>query len=282
MQPLREVLLWVRKELEDIDKDSAWLESELLVSFVLNKDRADIYTVDYLSHKQILQLKKLVKLRKQRYPLSYILQKKYFYDAEFLVKKGVLVPRDETELIVDVSIDTIKDFSIKKVLDIGTGSGNIAISIVKALPYLEAYACDISPLSLNLAKINAKRNGVYEKIKFLLGPLLYPVYLRNYDFDLIVSNPPYIASREMPFLQEEVKREPWEALYGGWDGCEFYREIFTILKNFKKGIFIFELSPFIIEKIKFLIEENFMGYRIDLYKDLLGNERVVRLIWGYI
>ncbi|HPU43903.1 MAG TPA: HemK/PrmC family methyltransferase, partial [Dictyoglomaceae bacterium] len=178
--------------------------------------------------------------------------------------------------------DTIKDFSIKKVLDIGTGSGNIAISIVKALPYLEAYACDISPLSLNLAKINAKRNGVYEKIKFLLGPLLYPVYLRNYDFDLIVSNPPYIASREMPFLQEEVKREPWEALYGGWDGCEFYREIFTILKNFKKGIFIFELSPFIIEKIKFLIEENFMGYRIDLYKDLLGNERVVRLIWGYI
>jgi HemK family putative methylases len=228
VQALREVLIWLKRELEDIDPDSAYLEAELLISYVLNKDRSFIYTVDFIEEEKIKEIKKLLDLRKKGIPINYILKKKFFYDYEFFTDTGVLIPRNETELLVDVVIDTIKSYSFEKIVDIGVGSGNLAVTLAKKVDKLTIYACDISPNALKIAKINAQKHGVIDRIKFFLGPYLYPIIMRNLQFDLIISNPPYIASWEMPFLQKEVKREPWEALYGGWNGCIFYEDI---LKN---------------------------------------------------
>lgn len=279
MQALREVLIWLKRELEDIDPDSAYLEAELLISYVLNKDRSFIYTVDFIEEEKIKEIKKLLDLRKKGIPINYILKKKFFYDYEFFTDTGVLIPRNETELLVDVVIDTIKSYSFEKIVDIGVGSGNLAVTLAKKVDKLTIYACDISPNALKIAKINAQKHGVIDRIKFFLGPYLYPITMRNFQFDLIISNPPYIASWEMPFLQKEVKREPWEALYGGWNGCIFYEDIFKELKKMDKGIFIFEISPFIYNDLVKLISKTFSKIEFYVYKDLSQKNRVIKLIW---
>ncbi len=279
MQALREVLIWLKRELEDIDPDSAYLEAELLISYVLNKDRSFIYTVDFNEEEKIKEIKKLLDLRKKGIPINYILKKKFFYDYEFFTDTGVLIPRNETELLVDVVIDTIKSYSFEKIVDIGVGSGNLAVTLAKKVDKLTIYACDISPNALKIAKINAQKHGVIDRIKFFLGPYLYPITMRNLQFDLIISNPPYIASWEMPFLQKEVKREPWEALYGGWNGCIFYEDIFKELKKMDKGIFIFEISPFIYNDLVKLINKTFSKIEFYVYKDLSQKNRVIKLIW---
>lgn len=279
MQALREVLIWLKRELEDIDPDSAYLEAELLISYVLNKDRSFIYTVDFIEEEKIKEIKKLLDLRKKGIPINYILKKKFFYDYEFFTDTGVLIPRNETELLVDVVIDTIKSYSFEKIVDIGVGSGNLAVTLAKKVDKLTIYACDISPNALKIAKINAQKHGVIDRIKFFLGPYLYPIIMRNLQFDLIISNPPYIASWEMPFLQKEVKREPWEALYGGWNGCIFYEDIFKELKKMDKGIFIFEISPFIYNDLVKLINKTFSKIEFYVYKDLSQKSRVIKLIW---
>jgi release factor glutamine methyltransferase len=279
VQALREVLIWLKRELEDIDPDSAYLEAELLISYVLNKDRSFIYTVDFIEEEKIKEIKKLLDLRKKGIPINYILKKKFFYDYEFFTDTGVLIPRNETELLVDVVIDTIKSYSFEKIVDIGVGSGNLAVTLAKKVDKLTIYACDISPNALKIAKINAQKHGVIDRIKFFLGPYLYPIIMRNLQFDLIISNPPYIASWEMPFLQKEVKREPWEALYGGWNGCIFYEDIFKELKKMDKGIFIFEISPFIYNDLVKLINKTFSKIEFYVYKDLSQKSRVIKLIW---
>uniref|UniRef100_A0A7C3ML14 peptide chain release factor N(5)-glutamine methyltransferase n=1 Tax=Dictyoglomus thermophilum TaxID=14 RepID=A0A7C3ML14_DICTH len=279
MQALREVLFWLKRELEDIDPDSAYLEAELLISYVLNKDRSFIYTVDFIEEEKVKEIKKLLGLRKKGIPISYILKKKFFYDYEFFTDKGVLIPRNETELLVDVTIDTIKSYSSKKIVDIGVGSGNLAVTLAKKIDNLTVYACDISPFALKFAKINAQKYGVIDKIKFFLGPYLHPIIMRNLQFDLILSNPPYIASWEMPFLQKEVKREPWESLYGGWNGCVFYENIIKDLKKMDKGVFIFEISPFIYDNLVKLIKRTFLKFEFHVYKDLSQKNRVIKLIW---
>uniref|UniRef100_A0A7C3SMY0 Release factor glutamine methyltransferase n=1 Tax=Dictyoglomus turgidum TaxID=513050 RepID=A0A7C3SMY0_9BACT len=279
MQALREVLIWLKRELEDIDPDSAYLEAELLISYVLNKDRSFIYTVDFIEEEKIKEIKKLLDFRKKGIPINYILKKKFFYDYEFFTDTGVLIPRNETELLVDVVIDTIKSYSFEKIVDIGVGSGNLAVTLAKKVDKLTIYACDISPNALKIAKINAQKHGVIDRIKFFLGPYLYPITMRNLQFDLIISNPPYIASWEMPFLQKEVKREPWEALYGGWNGCIFYEDIFKEFKKMDKGIFIFEISPFIYNDLVKLINKTFSKIEFYVYKDLSQKNRVIKLIW---
>lgn len=279
-QPLREVLVWLNKEIKEINPESAWLEAELLVAFVLNKDRAFIYTIDFLTDEEIERLKKLLDLRKKRIPLNYIIEKKQFYDIELFVEKGVLIPRAETEILIEVTKDTILKEGYKKIVEIGVGSGNISITLAKEFEDIKIYACDISPEAIKVAGFNAKKHGVSDKIEFFFGPLLYPMVHRNVDFELIISNPPYIASWEFPFLQKEIKKEPWEALYGGWDGCEFYRKLFTILKKRGKDFTaILEISPYIYHKVLNILKNFFDSVIIEAFRDYLGHERVIKVIW---
>jgi len=277
--PLNKVLNWLDKELTEINSEASRLEAELLLAFVLEKERAFIYTVDYLSEKEISKLNYLLGLRKKRIPLAYIIGKKYFYEFELSIKKGVLVPRAETEVLLEVAKRTIEEGNIKTIVEVGVGSGNISVSLACKFKDLKIYACDISPEALKVAMENAQRYEVLNKIDFFLGPFVFPIVFRELDFDLIISNPPYIASWEFPFLQAEVKREPWEALYGGWDGCEFYREIFKVLKRKSNGIAIFELSPFISSKLSNIFKEIFDNVEIEIFKDYLGHDRVIKIKW---
>lgn len=279
MFPLNKVLNWLEKELSEIDPETSRLEAELLIAFVLGRERAFIYTVDFLSEEEISKLEYLLNLRKKKVPLPYIIGKKYFYEAELIIRNGVLVPRSETEVLLEVAKSTIKESNIRKIVEIGVGSGNISVSLACEFEHLVIYACDISPLALKIASENAKKYKVFNKIHFFLGPFLYPIIFRQLDFDLIISNPPYIASWEFPFLQEEVKREPWEALYGGWDGCEFYRQIFRVLRGKNSGIAIFEISPFIFTKVLNIFRRISDNVELKVFNDYLGYNRVIKIAW---
>jgi release factor glutamine methyltransferase len=175
-------------------------------------------------------------------PLQYILEYQEFYGLDFFVNENVLIPRPETELLVEECIRLLPDQCSKKVLDIGTGSGAIAISIANSFENIEIIASDISEDALSVAKKNAIRNRVDKKIKFVKSDLLKDIIEAN--FDCIVSNPPYITKSEMLELPKNVQREPIIALYGGEDGLYFYRQIvdkgYSLLKE--EGFLAFEIG----------------------------------------
>lgn len=279
-QALREVLIWLKKEIEKFNPESAWLEAELLIAFVLNKERAFIYTIDFLEEEKIEEIKRLLDLRKKGIPLNYIIKKKEFYNTEFFIEKGVLIPRNETEILIEVAKDSILREGYYRVAEVGVGSGNISITLAKEFENIKIYACDISPKAIKIARFNAEINKVSDKIEFFYGPFIYPLIYRNIDFEILLSNPPYVASYEFPFLQKEVKREPWEALYGGWDGCEFYRTLFKILKDKgKKFVAILEISPFIYKKVLNIVKRFFNNVIVESFEDSLGYKRVLRVVW---
>lgn len=199
-------------------------ESELLLAYCLKTDRTKLILdrgkeLDAEDEKKYFEL---IKMRKERIPYQYIVGKQHFMGIEFIVNPDVLIPRPETEILVEEVIKRLKRGSY--VLDIGTGSGAIAVSIARHFKECFVYAVDISADALKTAKINADINGVLDRIKFIESDLFSSVP-EDIKFDFIVSNPPYIKSSEIPSLQEEVKREPVIALDGGSDGLEFYRKI---------------------------------------------------------
>lgn len=159
-------------------------------------------------------------------PIQYVMGKSDFFGLSFLVNENVLIPRPETEVLVKEVIDTVmgdeRMARDARVLDLCTGSGNIAISLTKALTHCKIIASDISEAALNVARQNAVRHGVSDKISFLKSDLFGAI---DGLFDIIVSNPPYIARREFASLQKEVLKEPSIALDGGEDGLDFYRRI---------------------------------------------------------
>ncbi|PMQ01859.1 MAG: protein-(glutamine-N5) methyltransferase, release factor-specific [Dictyoglomus sp. NZ13-RE01] len=282
MLPLRDALNKAKKELEKIGCSESYLEAELIIATTLGVGRVDIYKFDYLNEEQEILFYNLLKKRLQGYPIAYIMKKKYFYDLELVVDSNVLIPRPETEVLLEIAFDLIERKSINSVVEIGVGSGNIVIPLARKFPHLNIYACDISPSAIRIAKRNAEKYKVAEKINFYLGPYLYPFFLRKIDFQLIITNPPYVSAREMVFLPQEVKREPWKALYGGFDGCKFYKEIFREMKSLVGGIFLAEISEFIGKKIENLVKSYFNNFSFEIYKDYFGKDRIVKLEWGSI
>ncbi len=155
-------------------------------------------------------------------PIQYVLGKQEFYGLEFHVDENVLIPRPETELLVEEVIKLLPDRKAR-LIDLGTGSGAIAISVANAIDDIKITAIDISQKALTIAKKNAALNKVFEKIEFCESDLFSKIEGENYDG--IVSNPPYVTSLEMNSLEKNVKREPFIALYGGEDGLYFYKKI---------------------------------------------------------
>lgn len=279
---LKEALDKARKELIKINPESYYLEAEILLSITLGVDRANIYAVDSLDEIQEEKFKYLLKKRLQRTPMSYLQKEKYFYDLELYIEEGVLIPRPETELLLEKSFEVINERKINSVAEIGVGSGNIAVPLALRFPNIKIFACDISPYALKISKKNAKKYNVENKIEFFMGPYLYPILLRNISVDLIISNPPYVSSKEMVWVSEEVKKEPWDALYGGFDGCNFYREIFKEIGKLTKGILLLEISPFIWDRFQKIVSLYFKDYSLEVYKDFLEKERVVKIEWQNI
>jgi release factor glutamine methyltransferase len=262
------------KELEGVCENPR-LESELLLSHALGVDRVwlAIRRDETLKEEELDRFFKYIEKRKARIPYQYIVKKQYFMGLEFYVDERVLIPRPETEILVEEVLKRIKKGDV--VLDIGTGSGAIAVSIAKLFPECKVYALDISEEALEVAMYNARNLGVIDNILFLKSDVFSNVPY-GLKFDLIISNPPYIKKGEIEFLQEEVKKEPILALDGGEDGLFFFRKIAYSARPFlKKGSKIFfEIGYGQKDEVKGILIEN--GFKnIQVVKDLAGIDRVV-------
>jgi len=209
------------------------------------------------------------------YPEQYKTGIAYFMDYEFIVTPYAFIPRPETELLVEKTIETVKELSAIRVLDLCTGCGNIAISLTKYLSQSKITALDISQKAICTAYKNAKSLGV-SRIYFVLSDLFSAIKKIRY-FDIIVCNPPYISKNDMQSLPDEVKAEPFNALFGGSDGLHFYGKIAAEAKDYltKRGCLIMEMGYDQKEKICGILREE--GYvDIEVFKDYSGIERIVK------
>ena len=211
-------------------QDSRW-DSELLMTHVLDCNRADLYTADFpsLDPSQHRAFTDLIRRRCNREPLQHLVGKQEFWGLEFHVSPEVLIPRPETEFLIEAVLEQFPDRSVSITLaDIGTGSGCLAITLAGLYPNARILAVDFSGAALKVARFNATRHASSRRIEFLEGDLCGPLISRNPEekIDLLISNPPYIPSPEIRRLQPEVQSyEPRFALDGGRDGLDYYRRI---------------------------------------------------------
>lgn len=221
-------------------------EREYILTQVLDCSRADLYL-----HPQELQgdaLKNFQDISRRRLsgePLQYILGCAEFMGLEFKVDPRVLIPRPETEILVEEALGEVRESKIEngRLMDLGTGSGNIVISLAKNLPHGAFLATDVSATAIELARENSRLNGTQRRIEFLVSDLFSAIDSGE-SFDMIVSNPPYISRQEMAGLAPEVRREPQLALDGGLDGLALYRRIIKESPDYlkKNGLLIMEMG----------------------------------------
>lgn len=271
---IRDALQYAIEELGD-NKDFSLNESRLILSFLLNKDLSFIHIhTDYdLDESTRKEFKEIIAKRKNNIPLQYIFKKAYFYGRDFYVDERVLIPRFDTEILVEKTINLAKNLDNPSILEIGTGSGIISISLSKEVENAKITAVDISSPALEVAKFNAS-NLQATSIDFMHSDLFENV---GGKYDIIVSNPPYIDKIHMDKLQKEVKYEPELALYGGLDGLKFYEKIIKRAKNYLKdnSFILFEIGYDQFEDVKKLLEVS--GYQdIDYYLDIQGYKRVIQ------
>lgn len=207
-------------------------------------------------------------------PIQYILGYQYFYGYKFKVNNDVLIPRPETELLVEKALKIIKENNYKKVLDIGTGSGAIAIALALENKEIEVSAVDISVKALDVARINAKELNA-ENVEFKISDMFSSVTSK---YDLIVSNPPYIGYDEVDEIDEIVYRnEPHLALFTSDNGVYYYKEIIRNLKNYlnDSGTVIFEIGHKQAKIISDYVYECYKDKKVEVYKDYNSLDRIV-------
>lgn len=220
------VLDWTTKRFSEAGISAARLEAQVLLAHVLGCSRTQLYTGfdKPLAEAELAGYRELIKRRLAGEPVAYLVSEHEFWGMPFHVDASVLVPRPDTETVVEVARATRADRKAAcRVLDLCTGSGAIAIALAKELPAATIVATDVSEAAAVLARRNAARNGFADRIAVRRGDLWEPV--AGETFDLITANPPYIASAVIPTLAAEVKREPVIALDGGADGLQFYDRI---------------------------------------------------------
>ena len=198
-----------QKQLEEIS-DSPALDAELLLAHCLDKNRSYLFTwpENTLDEAQTKCFNSLIEKRLTDYPVAYLLGTKAFWTLDLIVTPDVLIPRPETELLVEVALDKIRDIKKPKILDLGTGTGAIALALASERPDAQITACDYSSEALKIAIINTKNHGLSERVNFIESN-----WFSNIEgvFDLIVSNPPYIAEND-PHLLQTIRHEPQQAL----------------------------------------------------------------------
>ncbi len=220
------VLDWTTKRFTDAGISSARLEAQVLLAHVLKCSRTQLY-VNFdkpLGEAELGSYRELIRRRLAGESVAYLVGEHEFWGLPFYVDENVLVPRPDTETLIEVARTLRPDRKAAcRVLDLCTGSGAIAVALAKELPAARIVATDVSPAAVAIAKRNAERNGFADRVEVREGNLWEPV--AGETFDLIVSNPPYIASAVISTLAAEVKREPVLALDGGADGLVFYDRI---------------------------------------------------------
>ena len=271
-----EVLNYGSKILKINNIKSYSLDSELILSKVLNLSREKllINLENNLEEKYLRKFKKLLIRRKKNEPIAYILNKKEFWHNDFKVSKEVLIPRPETEIIVTETLKLIKLNSSKHILDVGTGSGCILLSIIKERPNCHGTAIDICKKALKIANTNAKMHHLENKVKFIN----IDIDKFNYNkYDFIISNPPYINNFDLKRLDNDVRLyEPMVALKAGIDGLTEIKKLIlksrSLLK--KNGKLIFEIGKNQVNFVTKLLNENNFYFN-GACKDIQSHPRVI-------
>ncbi len=267
---IQKTLKWAKIKLKKLD--SPQLDAEVLLSFVLGKEKTYLYTYPEkkLLNKQIKKFKYLVNKRSFNYPIAYLTHHKEFYNLNFYINNHVLIPRPETEIMVEQTIDLIKKYNLKTVADIGTGSGCIAISLKKNLPDLDVYASDIDQKALSVAKTNAKLNLC--KIEFKKGNLLTPY--KHLKIDIYVANLPYL-SHEIYQTAKTIKHEPKHALFAKNQGLEYIESTIEQLNklDFKPKYLLLEIDPSQSKTILKILSK--LNYQTIIIKDLKSLNRTL-------
>ena len=257
----------------------AGLEAQVLVRMVMGLDKAD-FIRDLREDVSLAQQQKIcrfIERRQQKEPLAYITGRKEFFGLDFVVNQHVLVPRTETELIVEKVINYFNECqsSTLKIVDIGTVSGVIGVSLSHNLSFCDVLCTDISPEALLVAQKNAEIHNV-NKVTFLEGDLLSPVHEKQ---DVILSNPPYIPSDRISHLQEEVQREPIIALDGGDDGFKIIERL--LLQSSKKlnnpGLILIEIDITQVRRSVLEASKYFPDNSISILKDCFDNDRFLKI-----
>lgn len=271
------------QRLKDENIASSRLDAELILCNLLDVDRVYLYM--YREKEVVAGVREkfweAIEKRADHMPLQYIVNKQEFMGLDFYLEEGILIPRPDTEILVEKVLEIYRDrYGPKrvKIMDIGTGSGAIAVSLARYIEDSRVTAIDICPRALELARKNAASNQVAGKITFHLGSLFQPIGREEYkSYDFIISNPPYIPSWEIPTLDRGVKDyEPSLALDGGEDGLDFYRHISKDSIDYLKegGWLMFEIGYNQGKDVREILEIN--GFKnIRVFKDLAGLDRVV-------
>ena len=275
---LRELWVDTKKELDSSNISDSDIESEVIIRKVLGLDRNNFFaTLDNpVPIRKTSQIKKNLQQRISGIPLSYITKNREFFGIDFFVNEHVLIPRQESELLVEKVISFCKKQKKTKftIADIGTGSGALAISIAKNLKNTNVIATDISNKALQIAKKNAKNIDVSRNISFLHSNLLENL---KTPVDVIVANLPYISTGEMHTLSLEVKKEPTIALLGGEDGTDLITKLIRQSPKYlkKNGKLILEISPSQKNIVFSLIKENFLKSNPKVHEDYAKIERAI-------
>ena len=261
--------------------ESPSLEIQMMIAKVIEKDRLYIMLnlEEDIDESKVEIIKTMIDKRKSSYPLQYILGEREFWGMDFKVSEGVLIPRQDTEILIEETLKKLKDNKHKsnlKGFEIGVGSGIISITLLKEIETLTMIGVDINDKAIELTKANALKHEVSDRLCILNSNLFEKINKEN-QFDFIISNPPYIETKVIDSLQEDIKQhEPKLALDGGEDGLDFYRAIIEQSKSYisPEGFIAFEIGYNQAEAVKKIFVEN--GYpNVTIAKDLAGFDRVV-------
>ena len=305
---LQELIQNSKYELDSLNVEDADIKLKILIEYVfkISKEKLILKYKDEINNKKVEEFRKLLKKLENGIPIQYIINNQEFMGLNFYVDEDVLIPQPDTEVLVEEVIkycnelrnnepedkETNKDYKENiekepiinkedkninkktiKILDLCTGSGIIGISIYKYLENVEIYASDISQKALNIAEKNTNLNNA--KINFINSDMFENIHIK--DFDIIVSNPPYIESKVIKSLSKEVQNEPKLALDGGEDGLKFYRSILENANDYlrKNGAIFLEIGYDQKEKIEEILKSYKIYKETKCIKDFGGNNRVI-------
>ncbi|MEW5762620.1 MAG: peptide chain release factor N(5)-glutamine methyltransferase [Bacillota bacterium] len=254
------------------------LDAEVLLAHVLACERVELYARPEreLSAGQVQQYRELLGRRLKGEPVAYLTGRKEFMGLDFLVTPAVLIPRPETELLVETALELLGALETPLVADVGTGSGAVAVSIACRHPGAVVYALDIAEAALEVARANARRHRVADRLIFLAGDLLDALGRQlEGQFDLVCANLPYVPREELPYLPREVRYEPRVAVDGGPGGLELYRRLVPQAARFLKpgGRLLIEIDPRQSEAARSLLPAPV--WNVKIVRDLAGRDRLV-------
>lgn len=283
---IKDLLSVTSEYLKKKDIDNPRLCAEMLLAHQLKTTRIKLY-LDFdkpLGEKDVNEYRTLIQRRLKREPVQYITGVQEFRSMEFMVGPQVMVPRPETEILLEHAISILKDkrhaneTETVSVLDMGTGSGAIAISLALEFPNGDIWASDVSADAIETAKSNALKHGVGARVQFILSDLFSAFNDKSRIFDVIVSNPPYIPAEDYDMLPPEVRKyEPRRALDGGEEGLFFINRLILEAKDFLKprGWLLIEMAPFQTPKAMALVERTGFYEEKKIVKDYSHKERVL-------